>query len=161
MCGFAGFVAGVAAKPSLEWQAVLQRMGDPIRHRGPDHSDQWTDADTGMGLVHRRLAILDLSAAGHQPMVSASGRWVIAFNGEIYNHADLRQSARGFGGSAGMAWAFRYRNAPGGLRGVGHRRHAAALRRYVCARAVGPDRTSATSDARSPRRKATLLRVGG
>ena len=49
------------------------------------------DADAGMGLVHRRLAILDLSAAGHQPMVSASGRWVIAFNGEIYNHADLRQ----------------------------------------------------------------------
>jgi len=91
MCGFAGFVAGIAAKPSLEWQAVLQRMGDPIRHRGPDHSDQWTEADGSMGLVHRRLAILDLSAAGHQPMVSASGRWVIAFNGEIYNHADLRQ----------------------------------------------------------------------
>ena len=92
MCGFAGFVAGVAAKPSLECQAVLQRMGDRIRHRGPDHSGQWTDADTAIGMVHRRLAILDLSAAGHQPMMSASGRWVIAFNGEIYNHADLRRA---------------------------------------------------------------------
>ena len=102
MCGFAGFVAGVAAKPSLEWRAVLQRMGDRIRHRGPDHSDQWTDADTAMGLVHRRLAILDLSAAGHQPMVSASGRWVIAFNGEIYNHADLRQALQASG--AAPAW---------------------------------------------------------
>ncbi|MBA3732420.1 MAG: asparagine synthase (glutamine-hydrolyzing), partial [Gammaproteobacteria bacterium] len=91
MCGLAGFVARMAAKPSLQWQAVLQRMGDRIRHRGPDHSDQWIDADAGMGLVHRRLAILELSAAGHQPMVSASGRRIIAFNGEIYNHADLRQ----------------------------------------------------------------------
>jgi asparagine synthase (glutamine-hydrolysing) len=91
MCGFAGFVTPMAAKPSLQWQTVLPRMGDPIRHRGPDHSDQWIDADAGIGLVHRRLAILDLSAAGHQPMVSASGRRVIAFNGEVYNHADLRQ----------------------------------------------------------------------
>jgi asparagine synthase (glutamine-hydrolysing) len=97
MCGFAGFVAAMAAKPSLQWQAVLQRMGDPIRHRGPDHSDQWIDADAGIGLVHRRLAILELSAAGHQPMVSASGRRVIAFNGEIYNHADLRQMLQASG----------------------------------------------------------------
>jgi len=97
MCGFAGFVGGVAGKSTLEWQAVLQRMGDPIRHRGPDHSDQWTDADAGTGLVHLRLAILDLSAAGHQPMISASGRWVIAFNGEIYNHAELRQALQASG----------------------------------------------------------------
>ena len=97
MCGFAGFVAPMAAKPSLQWQAVLPRMGDPIRHRGPDDSDQWIDADAGIGLVHRRLAILDLSAAGHQPMVSASGRRVIAFNGEIYNHAELRQMLQASG----------------------------------------------------------------
>ncbi len=102
MCGFAGFVAGMATKPSLEWRGVLQRMGDTIRHRGPDHSGQWTDADAGIGLVHRRLAILELSAAGHQPMVSASGRWVIAFNGEIYNHADLRRAIEASG--AAPAW---------------------------------------------------------
>ncbi|MGQ0593370.1 MAG: asparagine synthase (glutamine-hydrolyzing) [Gammaproteobacteria bacterium] len=102
MCGFAGFLAGVAAKPILEWQAVLERMGDTIRHRGPDDSGQWTDPGTAIGMVHRRLAILDLSAAGHQPMVSASGRWVIVFNGEIYNHADLRRALEASG--AAPAW---------------------------------------------------------
>lgn len=98
MCGFAGFISGGAGKSSVEWPALLQRMGDVIAHRGPDHSGQWTDTDAGIGLVHRRLAILDLSAAGHQPMVSASGRWVIAFNGEIYNHSELREALenRGF-----------------------------------------------------------------
>ena len=102
MCGFAGFLGGVAGESILEWQAVLQRMGDAIRHRGPDDSDQWTDADAEMGLAHRRLAIVDLSAAGHQPMVSESGRWVIAFNGEIYNHADLRNALHIAG--AAPAW---------------------------------------------------------
>lgn len=102
MCGFAGFLGGVTGKSTFEWRAVLQRMGDPIRHRGPDHSDQWTDADAGMGLVHLRLAIVDLSAAGYQPMISASGRWVIAFNGEIYNHGELRQLLQASGSAP--AW---------------------------------------------------------
>jgi asparagine synthase (glutamine-hydrolysing) len=102
MCGFAGFVGGVGGQSTSEWQAVLQRMGDPIRHRGPDHSDQWIDGDAGMGLVHLRLAIVDLSAAGHQPMISASGRSIIAFNGEIYNHAELRQELHA--SEAAPAW---------------------------------------------------------
>jgi len=67
------------------------RMGEAIVHRGPDDSDVWLDAHAGIGLSHRRLSVLDLSPAGHQPMVSDSGRYVIAFNGEIYNHLDLRQ----------------------------------------------------------------------
>ena len=66
-------------------------MGKAIVHRGPDDSGMWLDEDAGIGLAHRRLSILDLSPAGHQPMVSASGRYVIAFNGEIYNHLDLRK----------------------------------------------------------------------
>ncbi|MBZ0310290.1 MAG: hypothetical protein K8I82_29790, partial [Anaerolineae bacterium] len=90
MCGFAGFVGSSDESPCAIWPALLQRMGDAIRHRGPDDSGQWIDEHAGIGLVHRRLSILDLSPAGHQPMVSASGRYVIAFNGEIYNHLSLR-----------------------------------------------------------------------
>lgn len=66
-------------------------MADTLRHRGPDDSGIWTDPSAGMALGHRRLSILDLSAAGHQPMVSRCGRFVLAFNGEIYNHLDLRR----------------------------------------------------------------------
>lgn len=91
MCGFAGFIGGSVASPRVEWPVLLQRMGDAIRHRGPDDSGRWTDEDEGVGLVHRRLSILDLSPAGHQPMFSSSGRYVIVFNGEIYNHLELRQ----------------------------------------------------------------------
>ena len=70
---------------------MLRRMGEAIAHRGPDDSGVWLDAYAGIGLSHRRLSVLDLSPAGHQPMVSGSGRYVIAFNGEIYNHLDLRR----------------------------------------------------------------------
>ena len=65
-------------------------MAFAIRHRGPDDAGAWVDASTGLALGHARLAILDLSAAGHQPMASANDRYVIAFNGEIYNHLELR-----------------------------------------------------------------------
>lgn len=66
-------------------------MSRKIAHRGPDDWGVWTDAVFGIALSHRRLSVLDLSAAGHQPMVSGSGRFVIAFNGEIYNHLELRK----------------------------------------------------------------------
>ena len=66
-------------------------MAKRLQHRGPDDAGCWVDETAGVALAHRRLAILDLSPAGHQPMLSASGRLVIAFNGEIYNHLDLRQ----------------------------------------------------------------------
>jgi asparagine synthase (glutamine-hydrolysing) len=91
MCGFAGFICSSSSLPFAEWPVLLQRMGDAIRHRGPDDSGVWCDADSGIGLSHRRLSILDLSPAGHQPMASASGRYVIAFNGEIYNHLEIRR----------------------------------------------------------------------
>ncbi len=88
MCGLAGFLQ----RSALDSQAVgrLTRMTGAIAHRGPDSAGSWIDAEAGIALGHRRLAIVDLTEAGHQPMVSHSGRYVIAFNGEIYNHADLR-----------------------------------------------------------------------
>ena len=87
MCGFAGFISA-----NLDASAtVLQQMGNAIAHRGPDDSGIWQHPQNGLGLVHRRLAILDLSAAGHQPMVSLANRFTIVFNGEIYNHQQLRR----------------------------------------------------------------------
>lgn len=67
-------------------------MGQAIRDRGPDSDGIWSDAAAGYGVVHQRLSIVDISDTGHQPMVSASGRYVISFNGEIYNHRAIRQS---------------------------------------------------------------------
>ncbi len=66
-------------------------MADTLRHRGPDDAGVWVDGEAGVALGHRRLSILDLSPAGHQPMHSACGRYVIAFNGEVYNHLEVRQ----------------------------------------------------------------------
>ena len=71
--------------------AIARSMGGAICHRGPDDEGVWLDAPAGIAFAHRRLSIVDLSPAGHQPMISASGRYVIAFNGEIYNHADVRR----------------------------------------------------------------------
>ena len=91
MCGFAGFIDASFSLRPTGWQSLLERMGAAIAHRGPDDSGTWLDTQAGIGLSHRRLSVLDLSPAGHQPMESASGRYVIAFNGEIYNHLDLRR----------------------------------------------------------------------
>lgn len=98
MCGFAGVIETAGcSKPGLE--SAIQRMTDSLSHRGPDDSGLWIDPEAGVALGHRRLSILDLSHLGHQPMISPCGRYVLAFNGEIYNHLDLR---RGFG--AGHPW---------------------------------------------------------
>lgn len=88
MCGFAGFLRGSAAIPDMEGAA--RAMGSAIVHRGPDAAGVWTDVPSGIALSHQRLSILDLSSAGNQPMVSADGRFVLVYNGEIYNHCDLR-----------------------------------------------------------------------
>ena len=90
MCGFAGLCSLSDLAP-VELGAVAARMGAAIAHRGPDAAGTWQHPALGVALAHQRLAILDLSPAGHQPMSSASGRYVIAFNGEIYNHQQLRR----------------------------------------------------------------------
>lgn len=89
MCGLCGFWTRTTATGDLE--KVAGGMADQILHRGPDGCGVWVDVDFGFAIAHRRLAILDLSVAGEQPMLSASGRWVLAYNGEIYNHLELRQ----------------------------------------------------------------------
>ena len=90
MCGIAGLWSlsdGLGTE--LQNQALF--MSSAISRRGPDDSGVWCDHQFGLALAHRRLSIIDISSAGHQPMQSASGRFVIAFNGEIYNHLLLRQ----------------------------------------------------------------------
>jgi len=86
MCGIAGILTNGRTDAS-----VVARMTDAVAHRGPDDSGIWTDQDAGIGLGHRRLAVVDLTPAGHQPMLSADGRFVLIFNGEIYNHRELRR----------------------------------------------------------------------
>ncbi|MBP2310827.1 asparagine synthase (glutamine-hydrolyzing) [Azospirillum soli] len=90
MCGFCGFLAESESRTPVGLEAVARRMADTIAHRGPDGDGVWADEAAGIALGHRRLAIVDLSPLGRQPMLSADGRWVIAYNGEIYNFQDLR-----------------------------------------------------------------------
>ncbi|MDZ4843143.1 MAG: asparagine synthase (glutamine-hydrolyzing) [Hyphomicrobium aestuarii] len=90
MCGIAGFWGPTSNADGHS--ALVRRMSNRIAHRGPDGDGVWTDPDAEIALAHRRLSIVDLSPAGAQPMVSACGRYVISFNGEIYNHVDLRSS---------------------------------------------------------------------
>ncbi|TBR76531.1 MAG: asparagine synthase (glutamine-hydrolyzing) [Burkholderiaceae bacterium] len=97
MCGFAGFFGGTSGGGQTD-EALLAAMADRLLHRGPDDGGVWCDAQARVGFGHRRLSIVDLSPAGHQPMASGSGRYVMAFNGEIYNHLDLREQL------GGLAW---------------------------------------------------------
>lgn len=91
MCGICGFILN---KPSFSHDKLsvrIEQIALRINHRGPDSSGSWTNADTGVALGHRRLAVLDLSSAGHQPMISHGGRYVLVLNGEIYNFAWIKR----------------------------------------------------------------------
>ncbi|MGB0719968.1 MAG: asparagine synthase (glutamine-hydrolyzing) [Bdellovibrionales bacterium] len=92
MCGIAGFWDSGAQIGTQEGKARLTRMCDRLAHRGPDGAGEWDDAQSGVFLGHRRLSILDLSAAGTQPMRSHNDRYVLVFNGEIYNFDALRKN---------------------------------------------------------------------
>jgi len=91
MCGIAGFLNTRAAVSSAESSEIAAAMNRSLQHRGPDDDGVWIDTEAGISLVHRRLSIVDLSPAGHQPMMSADGRYVITYNGEIYNFGDIRK----------------------------------------------------------------------
>ena len=102
MCGIAGFLGGDWSNADAA-KGVLERMAASLRHRGPDRSDIWLDHGSKIGFAHTRLAIVDLSAAGNQPMRSHSGRYVIAYNGEIYNHQQMRLDIAAAGASPNWA----------------------------------------------------------
>jgi asparagine synthase (glutamine-hydrolysing) len=87
MCGITGVLGDTNGQPIKE---VVDTMAATLTHRGPDDDGVWIDDNVNLGLGHRRLAILDLSKEGHQPMLSGGGRYALAFNGEIYNHLELR-----------------------------------------------------------------------
>jgi asparagine synthase (glutamine-hydrolysing) len=95
MCGITGFLEQ-RARPAAAREAIVRAMTTALVHRGPDDAGLWADNEAGIALGHRRLAIIDVSPLGHQPMITADGRYVISYNGEIYNYdilaARLRQT---------------------------------------------------------------------
>ena len=94
MCGLTGFWM---KDSSASLHAIVEDMSSKLVHRGPDSGDVWVDEASGIGLGHRRLSILDLSNQGAQPMHSSCKRYVLVFNGEIYNHLTLRFELEKFG----------------------------------------------------------------
>lgn len=100
MCGFAGYLLNDSE--TRNEHEILKSMTSVIDHRGPDDFGSWLDSRKCFGFAHRRLAILELSAAGHQPMASACERFFLAFNGEIYNHLELRAQLNAK--ESGLVW---------------------------------------------------------
>src|SRR3989304_1225120 len=90
MCGISGFFCSNNS-PITQLQEIITKMTLQLTHRGPDDSGSWIDENRGMALGHRRLSIIDLSPAGHQPMLSFCGRYVCVYNGEIYNFIELKK----------------------------------------------------------------------
>ncbi len=104
MCGIAGLIDFSCSTSAEQLERIAKKMGDAQNSRGPDGCGQWSEPESGIGLDHRRLAIIDLTSEGVQPMHSSSGRYVTVYNGEIYNYRDLREQleqAEGFGGWRG------------------------------------------------------------
>jgi asparagine synthase (glutamine-hydrolysing) len=97
MCGITGCLSPDHRLGDAELLGIAQRMADTLYRRGPDSSGTWCDSEAGVAFGHRRLSIIDLSREGHQPMVSASGRFVITYNGEIYNFLSLRRELEAVG----------------------------------------------------------------
>jgi asparagine synthase (glutamine-hydrolysing) len=101
MCGIAGFMNSERVGGRENASEIAASMISALRHRGPDDSGTWASADGGVALANSRLAILDLSSEGHQPMISSTGRYVLVFNGEIYNFRDVRRQLELAGANPG------------------------------------------------------------
>src|SRR3954469_12717297 len=94
MCGIAGLMTLHGTKRDADPAVTALRMTNAMPHRGPDGTDSWGDAEAGIGLSQGRLAIIDLTPTGKQPMHSANGRYVISYNGEVYNFPELRRELK-------------------------------------------------------------------
>ncbi len=90
MCGITGYCTFSNDNTYEQLELNINKMSDSISSRGPDDKGFWIDSNKGIALGHRRLSILDLSSSGHQPMVSNNQRYIISYNGEIYNFKDLK-----------------------------------------------------------------------
>ena len=97
MCGIAGFVDLKRRSGPDELRSIASRMAGCLSHRGPDDQGVWIDPEAGVALGHTRLAIIDLSPAGAQPMMSSCGRFVLSYNGEVYNAPELRAELEALG----------------------------------------------------------------
>ena len=94
MCGFAGFLEFAPARSRDESVRLVEQMTNRLTHRGPDDHGQWLNESGTVAMGHRRLSILDTSQHGHQPKMSPCGRYVLAYNGEVYNHLEIRRELR-------------------------------------------------------------------
>ncbi len=101
MCGISGFLECYTGNTEDSFKSIIEKMNATLVHRGPDNGGSWYDIEAGIALGHRRLSIIDLSPEGNEPMISVSGRYVISYNGEIYNYQELRRELEGTG------WQFR------------------------------------------------------
>ena len=97
MCGIAGFVETRSRRSATDSAELVAVMGAALKHRGPDDAGVWTDNESGIAFGHSRLSIIDLSPEGHQPMTSGCGRYVISYNGEIYNFPQIRRDLEELG----------------------------------------------------------------
>ena len=152
MCGLAG-VFDPARRLDDAPVRLAERMAVCLAHRGPDDAGVWDEPAAGLAFGHRRLAIVDLSPLGHQPMASATGRFVIAYNGEIYGHEALRRELEGQGHLPGRS------DTEVILAAIERWGVVAALpaQRHVRAGGLGPSRTAAPLGARPGRQEPLYL----
>ncbi len=154
MCGISG-ILGFADSFAVS-EALAREMAASQSHRGPDDEGAWADPAHRVALSHRRLSIIDLSAAGHQPMSNEDGTVWITYNGEVYNHEALRSELEAKGHT--LPLAHRHRDDPPPLRGGGTRLRRQAGR-HVRIRHLGRAPAPAAARPRPPRRQAAALRA--